>query len=783
MKINGSLVFDASSASEIQNLRVQKYAGADVPAHNAGSDIGRAIYVTTAGNSYLANTLYIGGATTWVAIATGGNAAALQTEVDNIELTLGDFIDGDGEFVPGAFAAFTNVNDATVTNLFDVLEQLDAAISGKDALSELVDVDVTGVADNNVLQYNSATSKWEDSAIGSASGIQAYDADLDAVAALSGTGIAVRTAADTWATRSIEVTGTGLNITDGNGVAGNPSLSLDGDLSAVAGLTTTGYVVRTGDGTATTRAIVGTADVVVVTNGDGVASDTSINLATVTQGTTGDFVKVTLDGYGRVTGNTPVVAADITALVDATYVNVAGDTMTGDLSFGGTHKVTSLAAPTADNDAATKAYVDSVAAGLTWKNAVRAATTGNISLAPAPATIDGVTLVSGDRVLVKSQTAAAENGIYTFDGTDLVRAADMNTAVEFGGAAVFVQEGTTNADTGWTQTAEVATVGTDPVVFAQFSGANAYVWGVGLVNTGNTVNVNLGAGIYEAPNDAVGIDLFNSSTGALVLTVDGTTRESPLSLDGKLHLLLDATGALAQGVDGLRINSASVTNAMLVNSAVVTNADNGTNGSLALGGELEIAGDSVQGIVTSVAGSVFTITASDASATQKGVASFNIDQFAVVGGDVSLNATLDDLENVFGADNAPAGSILQMNPDGLTYEPVSPAAFADGITLADLGDVDNDVTPAAGEVLIGNTAGDAFITRKIYHLEDVRTAATTWTVTHDLGQQYCNVTVVVDDEVVIPQSITFDSDADLTVTFNTAVAGKVVVMGVGLPPA
>jgi hypothetical protein len=93
----------------------------------------------------------------------------------------------------------------------------------------------------------------------------------------------------------------------------------------------------------------------------------------------------------------------------------------------------------------------------------------------------------------------------------------------------------------------------------------------------------------------------------------------------------------------------------------------------------------------------------------------------------------------------------------------------------------NDVTltsPADGEVLVMNGSGQ-FVNQKVFHLEEISTAATTWTVTHGLGQQFCNVTVVdASNEVVIPQSITFTSATVVTVTFNTAVAGKLVVMGI-----
>lgn len=110
---------------------------------------------------------------------------------------------------------------------------------------------------------------------------------------------------------------------------------LDTDLSALAALATTGLVARTGAGTYLTRTIAGTALNISVTNGDGVAGSPVLDLIDAGTPVTTSFVKITTDAKGRVTGTTPVGAGDITTLVDATYLNVAGDTMTGALSMGG----------------------------------------------------------------------------------------------------------------------------------------------------------------------------------------------------------------------------------------------------------------------------------------------------------------------------------------------------------------------------------------------------------------------------------------------------------------
>ena len=139
-------------------------------------------------------------------------------------------------------------------------------------------------------------------------------------------------------------------------------------------------------------------------------------------------------------------------------------------------KITSLADPTAAQDAATKAYVDAVAIGIDWKPSVRAATTANGALATAFANtqvIDGVTLATGDRILIKDQTAGAENGLYTVNASGApTRSTDADTATEVtGGLAVFVEEGTINSDTGWVLTNNgTITLGTTALVFSKFTG-------------------------------------------------------------------------------------------------------------------------------------------------------------------------------------------------------------------------------------------------------------------------------------------------------------------------
>ena len=163
-------------------------------------------------------------------------------------------------------------------------------------------------------------------------------------------------------------------------------------------------------------------------------------------------------------------------------------TPASDLSMAG-FKLTSLGTPTADTDAANKGYVDSVAQGLDTKASVVAATTTNGTLATAFANgqvIDGVTLATGNRILIKNQTDQTVNGIYTVNASGApTRSTDMDAGSEFPSAYVFVEQGTVNADTGWVCTNNSVTLGSTNIVWAQFSGAGTYTGSDGILLTGS----------------------------------------------------------------------------------------------------------------------------------------------------------------------------------------------------------------------------------------------------------------------------------------------------------
>ena len=203
----------------------------------------------------------------------------------------------------------------------------------------------------------------------------------------------------------------------------------------------------------------------------------------------------------------------------------SGGTMTGAIAMG-TNKITGLGTPTDATDAATKAYVDSAAQGIDWKASVRVATTATGTLASAFAngsTVDGVTLATGDRILIKNQSTGSQNGIYVVQATGApTRSTDADTDAEVTASfAVFVEEGTANADSGWVLTNDGAvTVGTTALAFTQFTGLGQITAGDGLTKTGNTLNVVGTADRITANGDS--IDIASTYAGQSSIVTVGT---------------------------------------------------------------------------------------------------------------------------------------------------------------------------------------------------------------------------------------------------------------------
>ena len=275
---------------------------------------------------------------------------------------------------------------------------------------------------------------------------------------------------------------------------------------------------------------------------------------------------------------------------------------------------------------ATKEYVDSASSGLDVKDSCRVATTAALTVTydqsngrldnagtQAALVIDGVTLSVNDRVLVKDQTEARQNGLYIVSdiGSNssnwrLTRADDADAGNEItGGTFTFVEEGTANSDNGYVFTHNGTPTLTDNTLsnntelpVSQFSGAGQVVAGAALVKAGNTLDVNVDNSSIEVVSDALQVKAAG------------------------------ITNAMLAG---------NITAAKLDNPNITLASDNDTGSpSFALEGSLTVSGG--EGIDTAASGSTITISGEDASTTNKGVASFNTNNFTVTSGAVEVTS-------------------------------------------------------------------------------------------------------------------------------------------------
>ena len=292
------------------------------------------------------------------------------------------------------------------------------------------------------------------------------------------------------------------------------------------------------------------------------------------------------------------------------------------------------------NEVATRSYVDASIQGLDIKQSVKVATVAAGTLATSFAAgqaVDGYTLVAGDRILIKNQSTASENGIYTVNASGApTRAVDADANAEVtAGLFVFVEQGSVHSDTGWVlATDSPITVGTTGLTFVQFSSAGVVTAGDGITRIGNVISANLKSnGGLVIESGAIAVDLGASNITGTLAVADGGTGATTLTG----YVYGNGTGAM----------TASTT---IPGSAITGAIDNVT-----VGATTRASG----AFTTLAANGAVTLTAGTAS-TSTGTGTLVVTGGVGVSGAVFIGSSLTALGSIdaLSIQNTPIGSVI-----------------------------------------------------------------------------------------------------------------------------
>jgi len=450
-------------------------------------------------------------------------------------------------------------------------------------------------------------------------------------------------------------------------------------------------------------------------------------------------------GTGAITLNGAVTISGTNAFTTGT----GAITLNGDVTVAAGKTLTLAADPSSNLHAATKQYVDNMASGLDAKASVKYATTAALAISTRTSTTlttalttwspDGAAVTNGDRVLVKDSTTGTgsgthDNGIYTVSGVGtaivLTRATDADTWLELPSAYVWVEEGTTNADTGWNCTSNAGgTLGTTPVSWVLFSSASALIAGDGLTKSGNTINVASAAGsagtvgTLTITADTVGVALGSTSTTAapgnhthanMALTT-GTLAQFAATTSDELRGVISnetGTGALVFGTSPtlttpvLGVATATSINKVAITapatSSTLTIADGKT---LTASNTLTLTGTDGSSVAFGAGGTVaytsnnLSVFASTTSAQLAGVISDETGSGALVFGTSPTFTTPIISPVVYGASTA-SGTLLLSSTSNATKGT---------ITLGDSNAGTLTVQAATMNILVGAAASSGFL--------------------------------------------------------------------------
>jgi len=255
-------------------------------------------------------------------------------------------------------------------------------------------------------------------------------------------------------------------------------------------------------------------------------------------------------------------------------------------------------APVSGNDVVNKTYLDYFATGISWKQPVLCGTTTNITLSGLQ-TIDGVTVVAGDRVLVKSQTTTSQNGIYLASATAWSRAPDANTWDELISAICFVESGSTLAGSAWYCTIQPGgTLGTTPVTWSNFSVAATYTAGTGLTLTDY---------VFSITNTGVSAAAYGSASKTLTATVNA---------QGQLTVLAATDIAIANTqVSGLGTMSTQAASSVAITGGTINGTTIGGTTAGAVTGTTITANTQFTGAGTGLTGTATSLSIGGNAAT------------------------------------------------------------------------------------------------------------------------------------------------------------------------
>jgi hypothetical protein len=546
--------------------------------------------LTTAGAVVATGNVSGGNLTTAGALSVTGNATAGNISTGGVINATGNISGGNisGTLLTGTLTTAAQPNITSVGTLTSLTVTGNASAgnlntAGKVVASTLESNVATGTAPfvvtstTQVANLNVATA-------GTAGTVTtAAQPNITSVGTLTSLGVngTVTAAAFTANTGVFTGNGSGLSAIAGGNVTGQVGNAL------VAGTVYTAAQPNiTSVGTLTSVAVTGNA-----TAGNVYANSGTIGASLLT-GTLTTAAQPNVTSVGTlsslsVTGN--VAAGNLTTTGVLSVTGTGVSSIAGNLDMT-SNNIINLAEPVNSTDAATKAYVDSIAQGLHTHDSCNAATNttlasisggtvtynngtsgvgATLTTTGSYTTIDGVTLSNGMRILVKNEANAAHNGIYDrTSSTVLTRSTDFDTPTEMaGGDFTFVTAGTLYDNTGWVMTDPVTTVGTTDVNWAQFSGAGTYTAGTGLTLTGSQFSVNVSQPTITSLGTLTGLGVNGTITA-----VDITANTGVFTGNGSGLTALNASNISSGTLAQARLANASLT----VNGQSITLGGSGT---------------------------------------------------------------------------------------------------------------------------------------------------------------------------------------------------------------